>query len=299
MLASGWPIWQACAVLAAFVAVLVVALRTLTPELRRTVLWLATGAVLTLVPSLSSAPKTPLLIAPLVGGAVTIATIMCVAIRGLLPGTPAAQRPHVVARPLLVVATLALAWGHFVWGPRKVQSDREFIAMAGQLFEMSMPHLAPGSTDVIVLGPPPPGPAGFTVTAVAPYVSLLHPEVGLQHWRVLSVAPGAHTIEVLDDHVLVLTVPPSPVPIDAELYYRLPEHSLAVGDMIALDDVRAEVLAVANGSPTKVRFTFRRAFTDPKLTFMGWKDGVLQPLPRPEIKSTLTLAPMEMGPPGQ
>jgi hypothetical protein len=58
-------------------------------------------------------------------------------------------------------------------------------------------------------------------------------------------------------------------------------HAFAAGDVFQLSGLKVEIAEVADGAPTRLRFTFARALNDPDLVLLTWRDGALRKIELP------------------
>lgn len=80
-------------------------------------------------------------------------------------------------------------------------------------------------------------------------------------------------------------------------FSRGPDEPMHAGDVIALEGLRIEVLAVsADGGPTDVRFTFDRPLEDPKLRWLAWQDDAYVAFTLPPVGAEVTLPPAKITP---
>jgi hypothetical protein len=98
-------------------------------------------------------------------------------------------------------------------------------------------------------------------------------------WRTLSWAPCPHRFRRTGPDTLELLL------VDGEL----DAPGLAVGDVVALDGMRARVLARNGRGPTRVEFRFDRPLDDPGLCFLAWRGGRLEHVVPPSIGGEMAL----------
>jgi hypothetical protein len=98
-------------------------------------------------------------------------------------------------------------------------------------------------------------------------------------WRTLSWAPCPHRFRRTAAETLDLEL------VDGEL----DAPSLAMGDVVQLDGMRARVLARSSRGPTRVEFRFDRPLDDPGLYFLAWQGGRLRHIVLPPIGQEISL----------
>jgi hypothetical protein len=80
-------------------------------------------------------------------------------------------------------------------------------------------------------------------------------------------------------------------------FVRGVDDPMHAGDVIALQGLRVEVVAVAgDGGPSDVTFTFDHSLDDPSLRWLVWRDGGYAPFAVPTVGEAVELAPVPMRP---
>jgi len=242
------------------------ALRRLPPEQQRRLAFACLAAFASLLPVASSFVSARLLLIPGVAGHVVVAALV-------LDGLDAARDPvrrrawigrvRMLAGAALAVVHIGLAT---YWGLEETISIGELNrGTRTASLSMQVDDSKVASQRLIVL------------TAADP-MTLLYPPIvrwveGLplpKSWWVLSMAPRPHRLKRTAANAFELEVVDGAMlkgPV--EQLFRRPDQPLAVGDVIALDGLRIEILALQDGVyPTHVRYTFDRKLEHPSLVFL-------------------------------
>jgi hypothetical protein len=265
------------------------ALKRLPVDQRRRLAFACLAAFLSLLPVASSFVSARLLLIPGVAGHVVVAALV-------LDGWDAARDPERrrgwIGR-LRILAGAALACTHVglatYWGLEETISIGELNrGTRTASLSMQVDDATVADQRLIVL------------TAADPMTLLYPPTVrwveGLplpRSWWVLSMAPRPHRmrrtaanqfeLEVVDGAMLK-----GPV----EQLFRRPDHPFAVGDTVALDGLRIEILGLDDEArPIRARYTFDRRLEHPSLVFLlATRRGMIR-YPMGPVGATVTVPP--------
>lgn len=111
--------------------------------------------------------------------------------------------------------------------------------------------------------------ADFTTLAIAPFVRWFHGHPMPKAYRVLSIAPRAHTLLRIDDRTFDLIVL-GPLFGDtfAGSLQRPKTSPFAAGDKFTDAGLRVQILSTYRGQPVRMRFTFPKALEDRSYVFL-------------------------------
>ncbi|HEU4727584.1 MAG TPA: hypothetical protein VFT22_06840 [Kofleriaceae bacterium] len=117
-------------------------------------------------------------------------------------------------------------------------------------------------------------------------------------WSTLSAARAGHRITRTGERSLAIEPIERPL-LDGSFdrLFRAPDRSFAVGDRFEQCGATIRVAAVRDGRPSRLEVELRRAFRDPKLVLLVWRDGALVPFEPPAPGETVEI-PWSPGPSG-
>jgi hypothetical protein len=257
-------------------------LRSLRRELdareRRLHDFLLSGALLSLLPGLSTYPSARLLVFPSLGAAAVLALLF----RHLWHR----RRDVVLGLLLLVHGPLAA----YQW-----VSSFDFLGRLGRQttaaalrteLERDVPNLR-----VILLTSGDGVAAGF----VLPILRASGVPVP-RGWWILSNAQDTHRLTRTGPSTLELeTVRGRFLESLGERIMRSPQRTpFTAGDVVELDCGRITVLAVVDGYPKRIRFELDEPFESPDVRLLEWRDGALRRARLPDVGETVEL-PMSPG----
>lgn len=234
---------------------------------RRTARWLLFGALGSLLPTLATFPAARLLTCASLGLAPVIALVGRHALR------------DVGVRRVLGVGWLGLA---FV-----LQPLTQWVAMpltfaeASRLAREGLDHLQlEGGERVIVVSS-----TDFVLAIYGVPLLAEQRRPMPKTWHVWSMAPLASELTRTAERVFELQVLGGQM-VDSvfEENFRSGAWPFAPGDAVQLDGMRATVLAVEAGKPTRVRFELDRPCED--FVFAWWTGGALERLELPSVGAT-------------
>ena len=240
---------------------------------RRAVRWLITGAVLSAVPFTGTPIGSRCLVIPWIGGASTLALVLC-------GWWTVLRRQPGVGKRLAGGACALLALVHLALGPvqrlaapillQRMMSARLAAAMA--VPELARERIA-GKTVVLLAAPD--IVLGFHSYFYRQLFRLPMPSA----WRVLAWAPCAFRFRRLDAHTLAMEA------VGGEIS----SVRLRAGEIVRLQDMQATVTGHDANGVTRAEFRFAMPLDDPRLYFLAWRDGRLQHVPPPSLGAVLLL----------
>jgi hypothetical protein len=262
------PPWASGVVIVVFAFLLTRALRKSSTSARNVVLALLAGAVLSLLPNLSSLPKPSILTVPNLG---LSASVACVIAGGWDDLRRRPRWPFVA----FGLVSLSFAVAHLVvqpalthrlcWGSIGSSAERRRIWD-------SIP-LDSSASEYVVFGPS--DERSLWYVQAAPHLRLRRPDVFVANWRVLSVSPGQHRVSAVDAHTIRLEVAGGSLS-DDETFFRRADRPLTVGSVVDVGTMRVRIIEMANGTPSRVDFTFEKRIDDPSIRFIGLRDDQAQ-----------------------
>lgn len=240
--------------------------------------WLVAGALLAMVPVLSTFPASRLMLLPSVGAAAVIGAVVDHVYRRRLE-TPRLGWPYrwsvtILAALAFVVAPLVLVL-QIVMTAGIANHLRDAVARTdmGRPDSLAMMIVAPDPLHALYL------PA-IRFADGAP----------LQPWGVLSMAPYDHVarrtsagrleVEVIGGHLMST---------EFERLLRGPQYPMRAGDVIPWGLATIEILAVDDVGPTKFALVSDGDLDDPRLTWLQWRDGALHPMQIPAVGAEVFL----------
>jgi len=242
-------------------------------EERRGSRWLIAGAAAAAIPFAGTPIGSRCLVLPMLGGSVAIAFVLQRWWTVLRPRR--GVRWKVVSAGCVVLAVIHLGIAPLArlaspYVMREVIHERLVTAM--QQVELDPERLA--RQRVVVLRAP-----DFIMGLHPFFFRTLYRLPMPRSWRTLSWAPCPHRFTRTSADTLELVL------VDGQL----DAPGLAVGDVVALDGMRAKVLARDGRGPTRVEFQFDRSLDDPGLYFLTWRAGRLQHVVLPPIGREISL----------
>jgi hypothetical protein len=228
---------------------------------RREGRWLVAGAIASAVAFVGAPLGSRCLVLPMLGGSVAVALVLHHGWRSRWSG------PLVAGVVAVAIVHLALAPLGRLCAPylmRRMMSDRLEAAVADAPLDDA--HLS--GQRVVVLHAP-----DFIIGLHVAAVRALRRQPMPRSWRLLSWAPYPYrfTRTAPDTLELALTGGSITAP------------DLQLGDVVALDGMRATVLAADGRGPSRVAFQFDRPLDDPTLWFLTWRDDHLEHIVPPPV----------------
>lgn len=270
----------------ALTGVLFVAVRALLPvESRRHLRWLAAGSLAALLPVAGGVIGGRLLAIAMLGGAAVLGCIFAHVFtraravsrvqRWFLRAAGGLHIGLFVGLGVLLHVAMPLFYRHVGAEQWRVARDSD-------------PECASGSDTVLLAA------ADASITSYAPAAMLLmgREPVPRSLW-VLSMAPQAHRIQVVDEHGFELAVVGARERNWWEWVHR--DEPPGAGEIVQVRDMTIEVRAAERHGPSRLAVRFERRLDAPSLCFVTWRDGLIQraQLPRPGQSAEL---PFEPGP---
>ena len=251
--------------------------KTVWPELppvtRRHFKFLAGGALLSLVPAVSTFPSTRLLLAASFGAFGCLSIVLRVAI------TAPRCAPRWLARGLVLLHITAV----FGWIPQHVAVGTTARLARVMIRNIDFGELPPNSVLISLFAPDP-------VSSFYPQVMREAEGLPVPKERViLSMSHHKQRFTRTADRELELEV------IDGALMegifeklVRAPNAQLNVGERFISKHVEAEIMDAGAGFATRVRFRFRRSLDDPTMVLLSWQDGGMRHIPAPKVGESLS-----------
>jgi hypothetical protein len=286
MVLGQWGVLVLLVPLAAVGALLWGTLRRATPELRRRLLALLVGTLLSLLPLVGTIPSTRILLVPSIGGATLIAALFWDAARRL--GSRGDRlRPLTWLRAVL---TLLLVPFHLAFGPMASRagalSFRHNQTMLRSTIERGeLGGAQAAERDFVLLNAPEP--------MLLLYVPFVLEDAGLtppRSWRALTMTSqplrirrvAADTLELSAGDGLALENP-------IVHLFRRGDHPLREGQVIRLSNMEITVLEMQRWGPNRLRARFDRSLDDPSLALMTISPAGLRRWLPPRIGQALVL----------
>ena len=269
-------------------------LRRWLPESQATALrWLISGAFFGLLPVLGSFVTTRLLVPASVavaGLAAALLHLAWVRLRGAL----SERRPA-----LSLVALAALCAVGFLHGPRAAFSSLAgvrsfaFVALSRTAFPLHAqldPERLPHQRVIMLAA------ADTNDAPYLPFVLRSHGRPMPAGFRLVSPAPGAHDLRVVDAHTLELTVLDPEVLRDSAVgsLTRPADASIADSQAFMVPGMWVTVLETERGQPRRMRVRFETPLSDPSLAFLQASEHGLVALTLPPPGQTLHLPAPQM-----
>ncbi|MCG8462118.1 MAG: hypothetical protein MI919_38025, partial [Holophagales bacterium] len=226
--------------------------------------WMSIGAGLSLLPVVATAPSVRQLLAPMVGLAPVLATLLDLAWQRWREG----RRPPRIGRAVAGACGVVLVLVHFVVAPfGRVRATQAMADMHRQVDSMALeipPY--PGRGEVVLLNAP-----GTMVGFYGPTFHDLRAETYMGTWLYLSAAPHDHRARRTGSHSLELEV------VDGEMLATSleltwpPARPYRVGDRRELDLATIEVLELGpGGGPTRLGVSLEIPLDSPDLHLYVW-----------------------------
>lgn len=253
--------------------------------------WLSAGMVLSLLPSIATAPSARQLICPLFGASALLAMLFYHTWK-IIRGS-AALRP--LQKKLIIVFLASALLLHGVAAPSITLFQLFHLKNIGRQAQHIVSTMAGQDLhgkDVIIL------PSQDMLISFLLYpMHRFHNADLPNRWRILSMAPYDHQLKRLDSHTLQMEV------LKGEMLREPIEHilftfsnPLAVGDVIGSGIFTAAIEEIKQG-PSKVRFTFEKPLDDESYVFFYWNGAALERKIIPEVNQSVTI-PYAKGPLG-
>ncbi|WP_394841870.1 hypothetical protein LZC95_32945 [Pendulispora brunnea] len=257
------------------------AVRALEPEVRRTLAWLLTGAVLAVLPGAAGIPGDRILFLPNLGIVSVLSVVLLRAGAGLpaRAGVAVFGLLHVVLAPVL-----------FAFGAQQLATSSHAARTAAVGAEL------PAREGVSVVG------IGLADPLVGMYLLpnlvIARPKPLPRTTHLLTMSPRDHRLKRIDARTLEISILGGTLLDNAlEFVVRPPDHPLLAGDRLPLGPWAVLILEDTDGRPTRFSVTFDRPLDDPSLAFIIWHEGALRPLSLPPVGEEVTLK-HEPGPMG-
>ncbi|MCX5758796.1 MAG: hypothetical protein NTU83_09890 [Candidatus Hydrogenedentes bacterium] len=268
----------------ASLAIVILALRAvwnrLSPKERKSVLWLAAGGLLSIVPFLAPFTSGRLLIVASLGGSVAIAVVIREGRREWrrqgLEGPNGRRRALIALARVFIALHLVLApaaW--LILSPTFAVFNR-YLTHLTETAEIDDSRVA--GQQIMVLSMPDPALGVYTV---AMRMHNGHPKPAA--WRPLSLAPCSSTFARTGPNEFELA-------LDGEMLATLPEQiardagaQLTAGTNLHFNAFDVTVLDVGKSSPKRIAFRFRAPLEDPQYVWLVWRDGRLRQFHPPPV----------------
>jgi hypothetical protein len=239
--------------------------------------WLLVGALLSMIPLLSTFPSSRLLLIPSIGSSAVIGALIdhVWRTRNTEEAPPRAHRAVValMAFGALIAAPISLIVQIGALG----QYARDFHATALRA------DLGSAELSIVLYAPDP------TTMIYQPAVHYLAGKTP-KPWAVLSMAPYEHVFRrVSDTELEVEIVDGHLMGTEWEKLFRA--RPLRTGDVVPWGDAEIEVLASDAVGPTRLLLRAPRSLDDPRVAWLVFEDGHLAPTTLPAVGHELVIAP--------
>jgi hypothetical protein len=225
----------------------------------------ALGALLAIVPALSTFPANRLLLLPSLGGAALAAGVL----RSWWRTRWTERDPGHVLR----LAGGLVFWTAVVFAPLPWLASSWVLArFSARVVELSKGAELDGCEHAVLMVAPDP--------AIAYYLPAVRKVHGLdvpRGWRFLSIAPVPHRIERIDDRTLRLTATDGRLlATEFEQMVRAPRYALGEGDVVRADGMAAAIVDADRDGVASVEFAFDGSLHDPSLCLLGYDRGTIR-----------------------
>jgi len=274
------------------IAVAVWLLRRAWPTLaegeRRGLSWLIPGGLFALMPVLATFPLDRLLLLPSLAGSAVVAVCLRLCWRAWRDGGAASLKWMTLPVGAVHVVMAGTTW--------LSMSAIFTVLLAPRAAAVAEPLLAEDFTDQRV----------FVINGSDPLLSIYLPLMLVWEgrpapdaWIPLTMAPFKHElIRTAPDRLEVALGEGRMLGSAFEQLTRRPENDpYQVGDVVQLDMLTIEILALDGVYPTRVGFTFEGPLEEERNHFYAWRDGALTPVTPPAVGETLSI-PWSPGPMG-
>jgi hypothetical protein len=280
----GWTFWHFWIGIAAMLTVgltLWAVLPARPANERRELYWLLLGALLSLLPMVSSFPHGRMVLPAALAFAPASAIVLHECARRLRRHWRRRSRGGV----LLSACMGALLVYFQVWqaGSRSYDEARGtphfFAAIRRLLVDAELDTTRIEDKRVVVLGV-----IEHTAMVFAPYVRWVFGQRMPRSWWTLTAAPYAHDIYRPAPNVLEMSTLGGPMlKSSIEQLYRAERFGMHVGDRIEIDGLRIEIMRMLGDFPQTVRFIFDKSVDDPSYVFLFSGPEGLGPARLPEV----------------
>jgi hypothetical protein len=273
----------------AFAGLLRRAARAIDAPLARTLAWLLTGALFSLLPGAASIPGDRVLFLPNLAVMAALSVMLAHAGSKASSGLIAlSARAGVALFGLIHVALAPLLFAFSAW---QLTTSSQAALRAAEKAEI--PARAGTIVAGIGLGDPLIGMYLPASLYIAP-----RPEPRPTAVQLLSMSAHDHRLKRTSERSIELTVLNGTLLEGAfESLFRPASEPLRVGDRLPLGAWTVEILEERSGRPTRFSVSFDRSVDDPTLTLLIWKDGALRALTAPGLGQQV-LVKHELGPMG-
>jgi hypothetical protein len=298
---EGWsrlPSWQSAHVVVGVLALACawLALHFVTRHAAReqaSVRFMLLGSMLALGAAVGAEPSARLLIAPELGAATLLATLLVHAARLAAqshPQPPAQPQAHAWSRTRYALLGCAIVLVHGVIAARIAYAhtaDSRLRAQSSLRWALDAPIPRDATQlDIVIVAA-----TDFATAANLPWLRWFY-GLPLPHsYRRLSGAIQAHDLRRLDDHSIEIDVLSSDVSdAFAGTIYRTRDEPLLPGQRVQLPGMEVLVVATAqDGNPWRLHVRFERALDDPKLLWLHARPEGLRRIAPPRAGETLRL----------
>jgi hypothetical protein len=252
----------------------------------RRLAFLLLGALLALVPVVSSFPSSRLVLPAAIGVAAWVAALIDALARHAWR-LRTRRRAHAALAALLAGA---LVYVHIVAAALTSHADVGSMARLYRSVRHSLLSAEFGAGDVRTQRVIQLSASEHTNAVFLPFVRHAFGLPMPRSFWTLSAAPSAH--RVLRPAANQLELRPTDATLlqsDMEKLYRADAFPFHAGDIVTLDGMSVAILSVRGGKPDAVRFTFARALEDPQYVFVAATDQGIRRLRLPAIGAELAL----------
>jgi hypothetical protein len=257
----------------------------------RRLAFLLLGALLSLVPMVSSFPTSRLVLPAAIGVSACVAALIDAAARFALRAR--AAKPVLAACAAVLACVLV-----YVHGIEAARTSRADVGQMARLYRLVRELLREADLGgaqvrdqrVIQLSA-----CEHTNVVFLPFVRHAFGQPMPRSFWTLSAAPGAHRVSrpaanQLDLRALDATFLQS----DMEKLYRADDFAFRAGDTVAIDGLSIAIVSLRDGKPDTVRFTFAHKLEDPEYVFVASTARGIRRIALPPVGGTLSLPPAQL-----
>jgi hypothetical protein len=186
-------------------------------------------------------------------------------------------------------ASIVLLLLHLVVAPVLLPLTAYSPALLGNIEPAALSVAAEAGDTVVLINAPSFFSASFMGTIRAAHGLPVPARV-----RYLGAGPAGLEVRRPDERTLIV-LPAGGYLTGFDTVFRGPGHPLAVGEGVALDDVRVEVLALtSDGRPAAAAFRFDVPLEEAGLRWYEWRGEVFVPFSPPAAGETVTVPPLQL-----
>lgn len=292
-LIPAWKFWHSLIGVISFAAAFYVirwGLKRQTAGVKRELLWLILGALLSLIPMVASFPSSRLVVPAFVGISACYAMVSLCCYQSL---RSASIRGLLLSRSGRFVLLVAFALAYFQVWKASWESRFDVLRRAYQhrsirewVLRAEIDDNRVRNQDIFLVNS-----VEHTTAVYSPYVRFFYGHPLPRSCRLLSGAPKAHDIIRTGPNQLEILVLGGTF-LDGGLarLYRADRFLYSLNEVISLEGLTIKVLAITDNEPYRVRFTFEKPLEDPSYLFLHSCEEGLRRFKPPEIGKSVRLA---------